>query len=170
MPCTTHSTVCPFSVPYLSCVPGSPWQLFTCSSNFLCLIVVLADWHAILYNLCLGKSNCHAFFHPFKIKASICVCVYINLYICRYIYVSHGDIYIFHVILWGFPGQQSVSLIAIVLLSVPEAWVVWDPLEGWLKSLPVSPAWNRSLVPSAIRQNTSNTQHEALGFILWNEI
>lgn len=60
-------TACPFRVLCLSCVWGGPWQVFTYSSNFFCL-VVLTDWHATLYNLCLAESHCHAFCHPFKIK------------------------------------------------------------------------------------------------------
>lgn len=38
-----------------------PWQMFTLSPDFPCLIVVLAGWLAILDNLCLGESNCHVF-------------------------------------------------------------------------------------------------------------
>lgn len=60
-----------FAVLCLSCVRGSPRQVFTYSSIFLRLIVVLADWHATLCNLCLTESYCHAFFIILKLNTSI---------------------------------------------------------------------------------------------------
>lgn len=67
----THPHSMPFQDAVSELHAGSPRQVFTYSSNFLRLIVVLAYWHATLYNLCLAESYCHAFFIPLKLKTSI---------------------------------------------------------------------------------------------------
>ena len=63
-------TACPFGVLCLSCVQAVLDRcLLTPQTSRL--IVVLAYWHATLYNLCLAESYCHAFFIPLKLKTSI---------------------------------------------------------------------------------------------------